>query len=198
MKYKVEKYETSIVTLDDEELKKLLNWDAGKYSFVRDVFIFACMTSLRYSDIITLKKQHIKNNIITKVAEKSRKGKEVYMVELNNIALDILERNNYILNKYQLQPFNRLLQEMSEKCGFFNEVVEYNVYREGVKIIEKDYKYNLISSHTARRTFITRCVEKGVPLNQIMKMTSHTKLDTLLKYINRETPNKNYIKSLEL
>ena len=44
-------------------------------------------------------------------------------------------------------------------------------------------KYQLVSSHTARRSFATNAYKSGVPTIAIMKITGHTKESTFLKYI---------------
>jgi site-specific recombinase XerD len=44
-------------------------------------------------------------------------------------------------------------------------------------------KYELISTHTARRSFATNAYKAGVPTLSIMKITGHTKESTFLKYI---------------
>jgi integrase len=199
MKYHVDRYETPIITLDDEELIALWTWEAGKYEKVRDVFIFGCMTSLRYSDIITLQKKDIINGVINKVAKKSRKDKEKYIVPLNAISKQILEKYDYNLTFYQSQPFNRLLKEMAKESGIFNKKESFIIYRQGEEVNVTEWKYDLISSHTCRRTFITRAIMKNVPINQIMVMSSHKKLDTLLKYIDKYTSKDiNYAKFLEI
>jgi site-specific recombinase XerD len=43
-------------------------------------------------------------------------------------------------------------------------------------------KWELVSSHTARRTFITLALERGVTYKQVMKQTGIVKVETLLKY----------------
>lgn len=44
-------------------------------------------------------------------------------------------------------------------------------------------KYELISSHTARRTFITRLIQRGVSPSEIMQITGHSSRDVFDKYI---------------
>jgi len=46
-------------------------------------------------------------------------------------------------------------------------------------------KYNLISSHTGRRTYITINLNNGVRVDLLMKTTGHKKFDTLKKYIKQ-------------
>ena len=50
------------------------------------------------------------------------------------------------------------------------------------RITETRPKYEIISSHTARRTGITLLILKGIPLSIIMKISGHKKIETLMKY----------------
>jgi site-specific recombinase XerD len=43
--------------------------------------------------------------------------------------------------------------------------------------------YSVISSHTARRTFITLCLEKGMPIQDVMKMSGHSDYKSMKPYI---------------
>jgi integrase len=187
MKYNIEKFETPFVTLSDTELHSLwYDYTNPKYEKIRDILIFACMVSLRYSDIVTLTKKHIIDDTIVKVAQKSRKGKEKYVVKLNSIAKKILEKWNYNLGGYTDQYFNREVKKMAEDSGLFDYDVEFSVYKGGKEVLQKEKMYNLISAHTGRRSFITRCIDNNVPIREIMIMTSHVKIDTLMKYIDKK------------
>ena len=50
------------------------------------------------------------------------------------------------------------------------------------QIVEME-KWQLITTHTARRSGATNMYENGVPLLEIMQITGHTKLDTLQNYL---------------
>ena len=57
MEFKAPKrYDTDFVTLTMKELEKLskLPIKEEKFNKIRDVFIFSCLTGLRYSDVINL------------------------------------------------------------------------------------------------------------------------------------------------
>jgi len=41
----------------------------------------------------------------------------------------------------------------------------------------------LISSHTARRTFITQCLERGIPPEVVMGYTGHKDIRTMMIYV---------------
>ena len=190
-------YDTTIVYVNDEEFKNLLNWeDCPKtYIKVRDLFIFGCLTSLRYSDMTTLREHHIIGNHIVKDSEKTD---EQYKIPLSTKSRKILEKYNYNLPYYTNQAYNRMLKDMARVSGFFNTEIVIETKTGKKKEPIKKMKWQMITSHTARRTFVTRCVLKGVPINKIMMMTSHKRLDTIIKYMNKfADTNLNYAQILE-
>jgi len=50
------------------------------------------------------------------------------------------------------------------------------------RICIKNPKFEFMSSHMGRRTFVTLMLEKGVPITIVQKLTQHSDLRTLLKY----------------
>ena len=58
-----------------------------------------------------------------------------------------------------------------------------DTYRSGISISFKKYKYELITSHTARRSFATNLYLKGFASKIIMAATGHKKETTFLKYL---------------
>ena len=48
--------------------------------------------------------------------------------------------------------------------------------------VEIKKKYELITSHTGRRTYITFCLKKGVRPDVLMRSTGHSKMDTMKRY----------------
>jgi len=63
-------------------------------------------------------------------------------------------------------------------------------------VTTKVHKWELVSSHTARRTFATNCYLDGIPTRTIMRITGHKKEDDFFRYI-RMTPEDD-AKILEL
>jgi hypothetical protein len=61
---KMKGYDPTIISLTETEYCNLRDWDAGKYARVKDVFIFGCLTSLRFSDIRSIRKVDIVNDQI--------------------------------------------------------------------------------------------------------------------------------------
>ena len=190
-------YDPTIVYVNDEEFKNLLDWEDCPKTFikVRDLFIFGCLTSLRYSDLMTLRKHHIIGNHIVKDSEKTD---EQYKIPLTTKSKAILEKYEYQLPYYTNQAYNRMLKDMAEKSGFFNTEIIIETKTGKKKDPTTKKKWQMITTHTARRTFVTRCILKGIPINKIMMMTSHKRLDTIIKYMNKfEDTKKNYAQMLE-
>lgn len=201
-----EKYSNTIIALNLEELSKLYNlktFPNGKpigerLEKVRDVFIFMSMTSLRFSDIITLKSEHIDDTFF--LEKKSVKGRkeETYKVKLNSTAIEIYEKYDKELPKLSNQKFNTYLKELCKESDFFNEDVKKVIRRNNIPVEIWKPKWDFISSHTARRCFITNHITKGITIDKLMAMTSHVKIDTLVKYIDKSRKDENVSENIAL
>ena len=63
------------------------------------------------------------------------------------------------------------------------EKVSRTEYAGNTKIVKTYFKYELISSHTARRSFATNAVLDGVPYHWIMQITGHKSVTSFEKYV---------------
>ena len=76
--------------------------------------------------------------------------------------------------------FNVELHKLCEKIQF-NESIKITPKRKNADV-EIKKKYELITSHTGRRTYITYCLKKGVRPDVLMRTTGHSKMDTMKRY----------------
>jgi integrase len=65
-----------------------------------------------------------------------------------------------------------------------------NTKTKGPKLIKPKMKFELVSTHTARRSFSTNNYNKGISANILMKITGHKTEKSFYKYI-RVTPSEN-------
>lgn len=169
-------------TLTKEEVNKLyrLNLKDSKEKYIRDVFVLSCFTGLRWSDIVSLKKPHIRK-IEGKpaIVKKAEKTKHQFTVFLNSISLEICERYNYEFTQLENANFNKYLKLILKNTGWFNDLTDF-VGEDG----EYLKRYETISIHRGRDTFITLLIEDRVPVNAIMKYTGHQSVSNLNKYID--------------
>ena len=98
-------------------------------------------------------------------------------VNAGSLEKDILEKYNYTLPVISEQKFREYIKETARLVGFTEQVIVAS--RIGNTISEESKRRcDLISTHTARRTFITIMKNKGVPDKVIMKITGHKSLSS--------------------
>src|SRR5690606_20228421 len=78
--------------------------------------------------------------------------------------------------------YNQYIKEVCKIAGIDTPTL-ITSWKGGKRIDEIKLKYELISSHTARRTFITRLLRKGLLPEQIMKITGHRNRRSFDEYV---------------
>ncbi len=179
-------YEGEIVHLTYEELMYLyrLELNNERLDKVRDAFCFGCFSGLRYSDIKNLKKENIQYGFIRSY---SIKTKDQLDIPINQFMQEILNKyrdnpTQYCIPVMSNQRMNDYLKELGKLAQFMSPI---NIVRfQGSERIEQVYlKYELLSTHVARKTFVTIAYQKGIPTETIMKITNHKKHDTMKRYL---------------
>ena len=80
------------------------------------------------------------------------------------------------------QRFNEYIKEVGELSGISN-IESITITKGGKLITEKYPKWQLISSHTGRRSFCTNMYKRGLPTLMIMSISGHKTEKSFLKYI---------------
>lgn len=190
-KLKLKTAQKTVVFLDAQELKQLTEFkipDDKKYlEKVRDIFLFCCYTSLRYSDVCNLCHSNIKDSYIDIVTVKTNdriiiefndKSKAIY-----NKYKDIHFENGKVFPVISNQKMNDYLKDLAELAGLNNPV--HQTYYKGSERIETILpKHAVISTHDARRTFICNALSMGIPANIVMKWTGHSDYKAMKPYID--------------
>lgn len=177
------KEETSAVYLTIEELDKLFYLDLSnddRLSNVRDWFLIASYTGLRFSDFTRLTRDNIVNDVIT---SKTVKTGTIVDIPLHTVVKSILEKHNYNLpDVISNQKFNKYIKEVCTLASI-DEAVFMDETKGSLKITKSIKKCDLVSAHTARRSFATNAFLGGVPPIQIMKITGHKTEKAFMSYI---------------
>lgn len=179
----------NVVYLNWDELHKFYEYDFGEHgslAAVRDVFCFCCFTSLRYSDVASLKRSQIFPDYIEVVTQKT--GKRL-RIELNKYSRAILEKyegvaipDDKALPVISNQKMNDYLKEAAKMVGLDSPVTIVK-YRNNIREEKTKPKYELISSHVARKTFVSNAVSMGIPPEVIMKWTGHASYESMRPYL---------------
>ena len=181
--FKVYKEKVETVYLTEKELDNLYNLELNEgESCVRDSFIVSSYTGLRYSDIARLQQKHLDfdNKLLTIVTQKTN----------TLVVIPMHPKVEAIFRKYGNQPpavqsnqsTNRILKKLCRKAGITNfvSVVETSG---GIKHEITHEKCDMVTSHTARRSFATNAYRAGIPSLSIMQITGHSTETSFMKYI---------------
>jgi integrase len=148
----------------------------------RNKFVIGCFTALRVSDFNRLREVNIKENVIRiKPRKGTRKNPDV-VIPIHPVIREIIESGFDISTPLSDQKLNRHIKEIARMVGITEKVS--TVRTEGHKQVEREHcKWELITSHTARRSGATNMFIAGIPAISIMKITNHTTERSFLKYI---------------
>lgn len=156
---------------------------------VRDLFLVGCYTGLRFSDLSTLRPGQISGDLITITQLKTSKP----------VVIPVHDTVKQIMTKYggQLpaaisnQKTNDHLKEICKhkEAKALKSLVSVSGTKAGERQTRTVEKWNLVSTHTARRSFATNEYLAGTPTLTIMAITGHKTEKAFLKYI-RVTPDQ--------
>ena len=187
MKFRHKKFafneeETDHVYLTEDELAQLyaLKITNKKLDEVRDLFIFGAWVGLRFSDFSNIQPENIiqiDGDYFIKMI--TQKTKELVIIPCNPVVMEIFE-------KYANRP-NKLPKTISNQKfnDYIKDVCKLAEFKEKGRVTTKpkDILADLVSSHTARRSFATNYYLQGFPTIDLMKITGHKTERSFLKYI---------------
>lgn len=180
----------NMFALTEDELKTLHQLDLSSSASLdrtRDMFLFGCYSSLRYSDIHKLKWDDIVDGTINVISKKTNHFTRIEMNEtLKNIVAKYPKIEGHrIFPSISNQKYNEQLKKLGEIAGFNEEMMR--VKKSGNHVdTEKIPKYKLLSSHVARRTFVTRALRMGWSPEMIKAVTGHTTSKMMMSYVKMD------------
>lgn len=189
---------------DLEALNVLELEEGSTIEIVRDWFLIACGTGLRVSDLLRLTPTNIHPSDIEgegkEIRIRTQKTKhEVIIPLIVPCVVGTLEGLGWVFPKrLEPQTLNRFLKELCRRAGL-TEITE--IEKNGRKL----EKWEAVTMHTARHTFATQALMKGIRPELVAQITGHKNLGVLDKYYNRQTQRdkleafvRDYIKSNNL
>ncbi|MBQ7212121.1 MAG: phage integrase SAM-like domain-containing protein [Muribaculaceae bacterium] len=153
---------------------------------VRDVFCFQCFTSLRHSDVANLKKTAVFPDHISVVTIKTGDRLDI---DLNKYSRAILDKykdeklpDGLALPVITTQKMNEYLKEVMRLCEI-DTPITIVTYRGNQREEKVCPKWQLITSHAGRRTFVCNALMMGIPAEVVMKWTGHSSYASMRPYI---------------
>lgn len=184
--FKASEHDIDIVYLTFDELMKLYHYefDSDRLAHVRDFYCMGCFTGLRFSDLSKLYLANITDDHIVLSIQKTRT--QNHAIKLNKYAKAILEKYKGTifepLPRISSQKFNDYIKECCELAEI-NQPFTAHWYVGTQKQSLTQPKFKFITSHTARKTFITNSLLLGMEPKAIKKIANIKKDAVLDKYM---------------
>ena len=213
-RFKGARVEVDNIYLTPKDIAKLMDVDMSHMSpgheQARDIFMVGVWTAQRISDYNNIRKEDfstITKKVIREVPDPenpwimkdSIETEEVTFLNIRQqktgakVAIPckselkaILEKYDYQMPHLEDQVINRYIKEVAKEAGL-NDIIEIETTKGGTPKKEKLEKWQLVHSHTARRTGATLMYLAGVDIYDIMKVTGHTTPKMLKKYIKADS-----------
>lgn len=188
-RFKIITEDSESIYLNNEELNQLYNLDLSqnkRLEKIRDLFLVGAYSGCRFSDVTNITKENVKGNMIE--IEQIKTGKKV-SIPFHPIVKAIWEKyNGELPQNVSNQKFNDYIKEVCKLAGI-NEPTTKSITKGGMKVTYRFEKWEMVTSHTARRSFATNLYKSGFPSISIMAITGHKTETSFLKYI-KVTPDE--------
>lgn len=185
--FKVRVYKIKPVWLYWDEVKKIAKANlSGSKAHVRDEFLIRAYTGLRDSDTSNLLRHHFRQrgkvwyvNIVVQKTEKP------LIIPIHTKAMDIFEKYKYRIPNYSQQAKNRIIKKIAKDLEL-DRHIERVRYQGNKRVSEVLPLYDVISTHTARRTFGRKFMEETHNIAQLSQLFGHSDTKTTMEYIGWE------------
>lgn len=200
-RFKKVQIEVDNIYLTEAQLEKLYKHDFSeipRLDRVRDLFLVGAWTGLRFSDFTNIKAKNIQGDFIEIKTQKTGES----------VVIPIHETVRAIMAKYKGRTANSLPPALSNvkmnlyikeaaKAAKLTDIVSVERTRAGFTMVSQQPIDELVSTHTARRSFASNMFKLGVPSIVIMAVTGHRTEKAFMKYI-KATPKEKAIMMKEI
>lgn len=189
-KFSVTSENTEAIYLTTSELNEIEGLDLTqnkRLDNIRDLFLIGCYTGLRYSDYSIFKPENIKDGFIKITPIKT--GAPIVVPIHSTVERILAKYDGCLPHSISNQKTNEYLKELGQMVSSLAQTSSKVYTKGGMKVIENYRKWQLLCSHTARRSFATNEYLAGTPTLTIMAITGHKTEKAFLRYI-KLTPDE--------
>ena len=168
------------VVLNAEEIRRIENYEpkTDNERYVKAQFLCEYYCLARSSDIQQLTKENIQGDFLTYV---SKKTMVATTVPLHKNFVKYFKQRGKTLGR---ASYNRIIKRICQNVGIDEPV---KLFYHGK--VQKRPKYELVGSHTARRSGATELAKRDVPIATISKLMNHQNTLITSRYIFADTRN---------
>lgn len=172
------------VYLTAEELAAFYRLDLSQrpgLERARDLFIVGAWTGLRFGDLSRLQPEHVEGERIRIPTAKT--GKEV-RIPLHPFVRAIMAKyGGRVPSGISNQKQNDYLKEAAALVPDLQTKIMVGRTKGGVRREGARAKWQMVTTHTARRSFASNFYRDGVPARTIMAITGHSTEQSFMRYI---------------
>lgn len=179
------------IYLNEEDIRKIRELKLEMFSMydnARDWLLIGLYTGQRVSDLFNLESAILENDVL--IHKNIKTSKDVYIPVSPKLKQILSKYDGGFPRKISDVKFNKYIKSVCKSAEINDIVKGYKtclIDNKGKKIrrkIEGNYqKWELVTSHTCRRTLITKLMDEPmVKPHQIMSMTGHTDVRMLNRY----------------
>lgn len=186
--FRKEAEQVDAVYLTNEEVTRVAELPlCGSHGIARDLFIIGCHTGMRFSDYSKLSLKDVHDGVIHVITQKCKTPVDI---PAHPRVIQILTKHGGTAPKISGQKFNAYIKDVCKEAGI-NESI---IVRKSGKHIRCE-KWELVSSHTARRTGLTNMYKAGIPTYRCMMISGHKTEQVFLTYLRiTQEENAQYLK----
>ena len=155
----------------------------------RKMFLFCCVTGLRFSDMQRLVWAHVFRDSIKMYTKKTMKPVEI---ALNPVSRGILDEmynedsesgtDSFVFPRIANADMNRDLKIIGHLLRLDGEILKLR-FKKGRREESSIQRSEALTTHSGRHTFVVHALSSGVPGNVLMSWTGHSDYDSLQPYI---------------
>lgn len=183
-----------VIALTEDEFMAIYNLDLKKKKTLdecRDIYCFSIATGLRYGDLEQFDRPHIKKDHVIRMGSSDKNGKLIE-VPLTPISFAIIQKYADRYKPLPVTATGRIIsnQKLNDNIKIIGKLAGIDTLIEIIrehgtqKKSETFKKYELLSIHSGRKSFITLCLEKGIALQDVMSLSTHSSFKSVKRYIN--------------
>ena len=178
--FRSKKEQTDAIALTPAEIELLWEYRPRykMYREARDLFLIGYYTGSRFSDYSRLGADNIHDGIVEFVQQKTD---ERVAVPVSSRLVELMRRNGGHAPKMNHTVFNRYIKKVARDAGITG-IVQLSKSRRK-EDGSPTCRWEMVSSHTARRSLLTNLYQSGVSAKDCMAISGHKSLSSFERYL---------------
>ena len=179
----IERYTPDEVVLNFDELKRIYDYNPVGNEYLmraKDIFLILAFTGQRIDEYQFIESGKIEEKVLSKtkikylniVPQHTNNKKKIVTIPILPPVFEIYQKWNGFPPKIPDQKVNSLIKKICEDIGI-DDLIEKTEKRVKGNKLESIVKYELVKTHTGRRSFVTNFLTLGVSDQCISQITGH-------------------------